>query len=536
MEKMENIIPVKNPGKTWIKNLIHFFKTPFGLLLIVILATASFMRLYKISEYMTFLGDEGRDALVAKDILEGNLTLLGPRASAGDFFLGPIYYYMIAPFLGLFNYDPVGPAVFVAIVGVATVLLVYFFTQKFFGKVAGVCASALYAVSPIIIAFSRSSWNPNPVPFFSLALMLVLYFSVKRNDYKLSFLVGILLGILLQLHYIATFLGVIILVFVLIGNFIQGKKSLLKKYIIQYLSIFGGFVFGLSPFLIFEIRHGFPNIKTIFSFIFVDNFQVERAREFSHLEIVQDVLFRLFARLSLNYPPPEQLNLFDERYLLVLQVFTVLLVLGSIIFLFFTKNKLIISLILIWLLVGLFLFGFYRKEIYDYYFGFMFPLPFILIGNMIGVLARLKSKLKYIGIILGCLIFLTLFVILILNNPFAHQGNNQKREAEIIAEKVIEVSEGMPYNFALITDGNSDHVFRYFLEIKNREPVVIENLEIDPERNSVTEQLIVICDSECSPVGHSLWEVAGFGRAEINGQWEVPFVTIYRLVPYRENN
>lgn len=536
MEKMENIIPLKNPGKNWIKKISEFLKTPYGILLLVILFLASFVRLYRISEYMTFLGDEGRDALVAKEILEGNLTLLGPRASAGDFFLGPIYYYMIAPFLGIFNYDPVGPAVFVALIGIATVFLVWYFARKFFGDIAGLTAAALYAASPVVIAFSRSSWNPNPVPFFSLALMLVLYFSVKSNNYKLSFLVGILLGILLQLHYIATFIGVIILVFVIVGNFIEGKKAFLKKCLIQYLSIFGGFVVGISPFLVFEIRHGFTNIKTILGFIFVDNFQVERVTELSHVEIVQDILFRLFSRLTLNFPLIEHIPNYSQNYLLGLQIITIAIIIGSFVCLFFTKNKLIILLLSIWLLVGLFLFGFYKKEIYDYYYAFLFPVPFILVGNMIGVLVGIRGRWRYLPNILGIVVFLVLFIVLIFNNSFRQLGNFQKREAEIIAEKVIEVSEGMPYNFALITDGNSDHVFRYFLEIKDREPVVIENFDIDPERNSVTDQLIVICDSECSPVGHPLWEVAGFGRSEIDGQWEVPFVTIYRLVPYRENN
>ena len=59
------------------------------ILLVVILLLASFLRLFHISEYQTFLGDEGRDVLIAKGILEGDFTLLGPRASAGDFFLGP---------------------------------------------------------------------------------------------------------------------------------------------------------------------------------------------------------------------------------------------------------------------------------------------------------------------------------------------------------------------------------------------------------------------------------------------------------------
>src|SRR3990167_5271282 len=102
--------------------------------LILILIIAAFMRLYKIADYMTFLGDEGRDVLVVYNILHGKLTLLGPTSSVGGFFLGPIYYYFMAPFLLLFNYNPVGPAVMVALFGVATVGLIYFVALRFFNK------------------------------------------------------------------------------------------------------------------------------------------------------------------------------------------------------------------------------------------------------------------------------------------------------------------------------------------------------------------------------------------------------------------
>src|SRR6267378_2141643 len=106
-------------------------------LLILILFLAAFMRLYRISDYMTFLGDEGRDSLVVLDILHGHFTLLGPRASAGDFFTGPIYYYMMAPFLWLFHLDPVGPAIMVALFGIATVFLIYHIGKEFFDKKTG---------------------------------------------------------------------------------------------------------------------------------------------------------------------------------------------------------------------------------------------------------------------------------------------------------------------------------------------------------------------------------------------------------------
>ena len=165
---------------------------------------------------MTFLGDEGRDVIVAREILSGNLTLLGPRASAGDFFLGPIYYYMIAPFLFLTRYDPVGPAIMVALFGIGTVALVYFFAKEFFGIKAALIASILYAISPLVVAYSRSSWNPNLMPFFSLLLLFLIIKAGKSQSIRLFVLVGFLLGIAIQLHYLTFFLGVIVFFFVFI--------------------------------------------------------------------------------------------------------------------------------------------------------------------------------------------------------------------------------------------------------------------------------------------------------------------------------
>src|SRR5476649_2693880 len=157
----------------------------FKALLVLILLLAAFLRLYRIEDYMTFLGDEGRDVLVAYNILHGHLTLLGPTSSVGGFFLGPIYYYFMAPFLWLFNYNPVGPAVMVALFGIATVWLLYRFSSEFFNSKVGLIAACLYAISPLVIAYSRSSWNPNPLPFFALLCLYLLFKAVRKNSLKL---------------------------------------------------------------------------------------------------------------------------------------------------------------------------------------------------------------------------------------------------------------------------------------------------------------------------------------------------------------
>ena len=61
------------------------------ILLVGILLIASFFRLYRVRDYLVFLGDEGRDALVwQRMIVDHKFTLLGPTASVGGFYLGPV--------------------------------------------------------------------------------------------------------------------------------------------------------------------------------------------------------------------------------------------------------------------------------------------------------------------------------------------------------------------------------------------------------------------------------------------------------------
>src|SRR3989344_7457131 len=73
-----------------------------------IILLAAFFRFYRLPEYMTFLGDEGRDALMIRRILvEHDLPLIGPTTSIGNIYLGPLYYYMMAVPMAIFWLNPV---------------------------------------------------------------------------------------------------------------------------------------------------------------------------------------------------------------------------------------------------------------------------------------------------------------------------------------------------------------------------------------------------------------------------------------------
>jgi 4-amino-4-deoxy-L-arabinose transferase-like glycosyltransferase len=502
------------------------------ILLILILVLAAFLRLYRISDYMTFLGDEGRDVLVVKDMLEGNLTLLGPRSSAGDFFMGPAYYYLMTPFLWLFRLDPVGPAVMVALFGVATVWLIYFVGKKFFDAKAGLFAAALYSVSPLVVNYSHSSWNPNVLPFFSLLFIYFLYKAVSSKKWKYFILAGVLLGISLQLHYIALFLGVVGAVYIAFGNKHKNKKIYVLATIKSYVQFFIGFVIGLSPFLAFEFRHQFLNIRGILDLIFAGTAKKGLETHMSFFQIVGDVFFRIFAKFVFFFPSPERYDLWNSSVLKFFGLAIVIIAIISVIFLLKMKNYLVKWLLVFWLFVGVLLFGFYKQSIYDYVFAFISTLPFLLVGNLIYQLQN-KKKLWIKGA--AFVLFLGIFLFNLSGMPFRYEPNRQRDQVRKISEFVISQANNKPFNFALITGGNSDHAYRYYFEILGHKPVVLENDMNDPKRKSVTDQLLIVCeDTSCQPLGNSLWEVSGFGRAEIEGKWDVSVVQVYKLKHYKE--
>ena len=66
-----------------------------------------FLRFWRLEGFVTFLGDQGRDAIVIRRILTGeHFPAIGAPTSIGQVYLGPFYYYFIAPWLLLFNFNP----------------------------------------------------------------------------------------------------------------------------------------------------------------------------------------------------------------------------------------------------------------------------------------------------------------------------------------------------------------------------------------------------------------------------------------------
>jgi 4-amino-4-deoxy-L-arabinose transferase-like glycosyltransferase len=535
MDKIKLISKIKNQFKKFRnyikKNPIEFFS------IFIVLIIASILRFYKISQYMTFLGDEGRDAIIVRRLLvDADLILVGPGTSIGNMYLGPLYYYMMAPALLLANLSPVGPAVEVAILGIITVLIVWLITKEWFGKKGAFIASLLYAISPTVIIYSRSSWNPNIMPFFSILSIYSIWSAWKKFDFKWLFWMGIFLAFALQSHYLALLLFPIIGIFYLLTIIkLWFKKKRLdkakeninyqiqRKSFIKY-SVFGllAFLFLMSPLVIFDARHGWRNVAALEKF-FTERQTTVSIRPWTAIPKIPEIAQEISSRLMGGKNIP-----IGGWILPVIFVF-------SFIYLITRKKSnnneaSAYSILLIWIFVAVIGFGIYKQEIYDHYYGFFFTAPFILVGGLLEDLLNGSKKFGKIAIwiLVGALVYIN-----ILENPFKYTPNNQLKRSVEVANKIKEEYNNQPFNLAVIAERNYEDGYQYFLE-KMKLPVV--DIDAQKPEETITNQLFAICElpkEKCDPTHSPKAEIANFGWSKIEKEWELAGVILYKLAHAR---
>ncbi|HBQ51249.1 TPA: hypothetical protein DD690_04700 [Candidatus Daviesbacteria bacterium] len=462
--------------------------------LVGVLALAAFLRFYKIEEYMIFLGDEGRDAIIVKDMIDKwHFPLIGPPTSVGNIYLGPLYYYMMLPPMVLTNFNPVSASVMVAMIGVATVFLVYYLGKTWFGRGAGLLAAYLYAISPVTINYSRFSWNPNPLPFFTLLAILSIVKLQKSNNFLWLILTGLSLAAALQMHYLAL---ILIPVIVTLWFYQVLKKSAKENFLKGTLLGLAAFLITMSPLFWFDLRHNFLNYKAVIAL-------------FGKGEAVGMNLFSNFGRI------PEIYNyVLIGRYMAgenALLAILLSLIIFTLLIYWIIKRKIILA---VWIIVGLVGLSFYQNGIYDHYLGFLNPAPYLLLGSLLAL-----RKFKWV--IAGLAIIIT--IVNLQKNPLVNPPNNQLKKTQDIANFIIKESEDKPFNFALLAKNNYDSAYQFYLEIYGHEP---KKLPFEK-----TDQLFVVCEDEvCDPIYSPKHEIAAFGWTLVDKFWDFSGVKIYKLV------
>jgi len=467
---------------------------------LLILFLAAFFRFYRLSEYMTFLGDEGRDALIMKKMLSGDFPLIGPPTSVGNIYLGPLYYYMMFIPMVLSNLNPVSAAAMNALIGVLAVGFIYYLGKIWSGRVAGLIGAYLYAISPVTIIYSRSSWNPNPTPFFALLVIFSLHLVHKTGNFLWFALTGFAIAAALQMHYLALILlpiGAILWVYE--GWFRKNRPANFFKGTILGIATF---LLVMSPLFLFDLKHNFLNYRAITTLL-------------AEGSAVKADLFSNLVRIPQIY----SYNLIG-RYLTG-GIYFLQIVVSLILFLpLFFLRKWSIFVLAIWLMVGLFGISFYQQDIYDHYLNFMNPVPFLLFGSLVTIKIIPQNLTKFLLIIL----VIALTYANLQKNPLNNPPNRQLQRTQEIAKFIIRQSAGKDFNFALIAKNNYDAAYQFYLEQYGHKP---KQVPFDK-----TTQLFVVCeDSFCDPTHSPKYELAAYGMSKISWMKEEYDVKLYKLVP-----
>jgi len=320
------------------------------MIIFLTLLAAFFLRVYRVSDFLGFWFDQGRDALVIWDLLhQSKFFLIGPVTGIEGIFLGPFYYYFLAPAYVLGRGHPAAAAVFLALVNVLAIYLVYLFGRKYFSKATGIFAAILISFSTRFMQDHRWLSNPTPLPLFAI----IALHSLMQGWW---WLLGLSVGLSLQLEAASAIFFIPALLIILWGRF--NKKMLVG------LLFFG---FTLLPQIIFNFRHQNILFNAFKTFLVSE-------RSFQP----QPVSF-LSTRLKFYY------DTFAPKYFRTPQTALIFSVLtfGLLILVWRKLPRKPLGTLLVWWLTPVVLLLFYHGNkgyVWDYYFTGVFPAFTLLIS------------------------------------------------------------------------------------------------------------------------------------------------------------
>ena len=479
--------------------ILKLYKDKYLFSVIVLFFIGLFLRLYKIYSFVTFLGDQGRDVIILKRIITfEHFPAIGPPTSIGQVYLGPFYYYFIAPWLWISNFDPIGPAIGIAIISSFSLIFSYFLLKDLFNKKTALYSVLFITFSSVIIEFSRFSWNPNLLPFFSLFYFYFIIKSQEKQNFLWYFLAGAFLSFSIQLHYLALFLGLPTLVFIFIQLF-KNKSNLIKIIKGLLISSFSFILFSI-PLIIFDLRHNYLNLNN-----FIKLSQASSGLNQNIIKTIYDS-FYIFS----SYIFTIELN-----KIIIYSLFSALIIF----LIFYRKSKNNIKPTLLFFLLTLIGIAIYGGQKFPHYFGVIYIYFFIIISYFFAFISDGKFSKFLISA------FFILYVYINAQGYVFLKGNgsNQINKARIIAKEIFDNISTNKFTITSLPGDYSDTTYRYFLEIWGKKPIEKDSLEKGKE-------LFVVCEKECDPRNSAQWDIAYFAADKIEKVWSVSNVKIYKLI------
>ena len=186
----------------------------------------------------------------------GLIPAVSNVASIGTVHLsGTIFLFMIPE---LFTPNPLAANIFVAICTTIAIFLAYFFVNRYYGRVAAIAATLLYATATRPLLYARFIWQPNLMPPFVILFMFALFEGVVMRRKGWLFPALVLYGLLYQMHPTALLLAAPMCVALILA------PETFRWHDIGFAIICLLIIF--SPYLLFEYLTKFADIKDTLAF------------------------------------------------------------------------------------------------------------------------------------------------------------------------------------------------------------------------------------------------------------------------------
>lgn len=225
------------------------------LLFLIFILTCLFLSFYKTESLFQIGYDQERDYQIVQSIAsQKHLTLLGPRVvSESGFYLGPWYYYTLAPFFVLLRGYPAFAAYATNLVTFLTALLLFIIFKKR-SPLLGATASLFWLSAP-----HRIAWNVMFIPLFCFALIDLL---LQKPELKKLLIINFIWGLSLNFHPQMIFFLPSILVY--FYDYARQRSLLTSLKHLIYMIVVGSLPF--LPLVAFDLRHQFTNLYSLLHF------------------------------------------------------------------------------------------------------------------------------------------------------------------------------------------------------------------------------------------------------------------------------
>ena len=461
--------------------------------IIAVIAFAAILRLWHLEQLTTFGGDQGYDLENIRQILQGNLTLLGPRIgpynNVADLYLGPFYYYLLAPFVWFTKLDPIGASVAIVLSRLLTTLLIYLVARRLFGFSAGLIAAIISSLSPYWV----NDLGPPSNPYFILPIMssIIFLLMIKKKSLRTFGLIGFLAGLTLHLHY----LSIIILIALSIYP-LREKKYLHVKNIISMLL---GLIISISPIILFEVRNGFFLTNQLLKQIATSSFNPSLTS--LSLNITQ----------ALEFIARDTIGAGDSLVTVILLLTVVFLLLKK----SQRKTKPVILFLASILILNIIAASLYFGQLQPHYLAAAYPAIFIFAALLISSAGKVHQAVPFfLIIVISVLLFQK-------NNFFSPSGYTMPEDLTLKEirkiSKIITSDVGSDsFNIASTLDGDARaRPYRYLVEVYGKSPEDVEHYD-NPD-----SLYVITRDSANVVPKNSLFEIASFQPSNISKIWEI---------------